>query len=322
MQTAIEASRPYHEWIDLVKGIGIILVIAGHGLFPYHYAIDVFHMPLFFFLAGVTFRQPHDLTNFILKKINRIGIPYLFFSLATGCIAQVWILCERGGEFLNGPLWFLQTLFTALVLYALLVRNLSREIVHGIVFMLSVICFLFARHPEYDVFPFHLIRACAALVFIHIGRSCDFEAKHAKAAIGIGLLCYVVGLYLLFVKYHPAGLFVTSQAYSYNYPLYYLTALGGIIATVAFGKTIGKIPPVNWLGRNSLIIVCVHFPLIERLNVLIAKTELYHSTIGKCLLAIVEYGIVLLFSAGCIVLCKKFIPKLTGYAEPLQTVRS
>ena len=43
-------------WIDIAKGLGIILVIAGH-LFRYDSYISTvifsFHMPLFFFFAGL-----------------------------------------------------------------------------------------------------------------------------------------------------------------------------------------------------------------------------------------------------------------------------
>lgn len=48
----------HFDYIDLAKGVGIILVILGHGMFPCHFAIDAFHMPLFFVLAGITFKQP------------------------------------------------------------------------------------------------------------------------------------------------------------------------------------------------------------------------------------------------------------------------
>lgn len=48
--------------IDLAKGIGIILVIIGHGIMN-NFAINVFHMPLFFFLAGLTFTPPMHPTS-------------------------------------------------------------------------------------------------------------------------------------------------------------------------------------------------------------------------------------------------------------------
>ena len=48
------------EWIDLAKGIGIILMVIGHmPSIPsaVHNWIFSFHMPLFFFLSGYMFKK-------------------------------------------------------------------------------------------------------------------------------------------------------------------------------------------------------------------------------------------------------------------------
>lgn len=48
------------EYIDIAKGIGILLVIAGH-LFAYRGPISrwifSFHMPLFFILSGICYKM-------------------------------------------------------------------------------------------------------------------------------------------------------------------------------------------------------------------------------------------------------------------------
>ena len=72
--------KEYNPVFDFIKGIGIFLVVLGHTLCPSHFLINVFHMPLFFFISGMTFHDPDDIRNFILKKINRIMVPYVFFT--------------------------------------------------------------------------------------------------------------------------------------------------------------------------------------------------------------------------------------------------
>ena len=46
--------------IDIMKGIGIILVILGHAIqnnyVPLNKVILSFHMPLFFFVSGMLFK--------------------------------------------------------------------------------------------------------------------------------------------------------------------------------------------------------------------------------------------------------------------------
>lgn len=43
--------------IDILKGIGMLLVIIGHSgcPWPFYQAINAFHMPLFFIVSGLFF---------------------------------------------------------------------------------------------------------------------------------------------------------------------------------------------------------------------------------------------------------------------------
>ncbi len=74
-------------WLDNARGIGIALVVAGHALTPGH-ARDViyaFHMPLFFFLAGVT--APATAGQPLSRQAARLArgllVPFAFFGTVT-----------------------------------------------------------------------------------------------------------------------------------------------------------------------------------------------------------------------------------------------
>ena len=78
------------EYVDILKGIGIICVLLGHNLVVQddgqlpeimRYIIYSFHMPLFFFLSGYVFSTKVNWTNFIKKKIKTIVVPMYIFSL-------------------------------------------------------------------------------------------------------------------------------------------------------------------------------------------------------------------------------------------------
>lgn len=89
-------------WIDAARGIGIILVVAGHverGLIGARiaqgsiwtwmdYGIYTFHMPLFFLLAGVN--VPASLANgrvqFLQAKLWTIAYPYVLWSVIQGSV--------------------------------------------------------------------------------------------------------------------------------------------------------------------------------------------------------------------------------------------
>lgn len=93
-------------WIDFARGIGVILVVFGHvlgGLLPPHlfpegplatwmaYTLYTFHMPLFFFLAGLNVQ--HSLQRgtrpFLAGKAWTIAYPYVLWSLIQGGVIML-----------------------------------------------------------------------------------------------------------------------------------------------------------------------------------------------------------------------------------------
>jgi fucose 4-O-acetylase-like acetyltransferase len=102
-------------YLDVAKGIGIILVVIGHaigGLNSAHltsdrsflelifYSIYSFHMPLFFFISAlfVERRIDQDASRFFLSNLTRIAFPYFIWGV-------VQLLAEyQAQNLLNHPL--------------------------------------------------------------------------------------------------------------------------------------------------------------------------------------------------------------------------
>ncbi|MGN0106113.1 MAG: acyltransferase family protein [Hominilimicola sp.] len=97
-------NRQRLEWIDIAKGMGIILVVFAHTLVPQIRESNMaakfiwifiynFHMPLFFFLSGWLFEKNlahyKSRGKFILGKLKLLMLPYLTFSV----FAYVFISC-------------------------------------------------------------------------------------------------------------------------------------------------------------------------------------------------------------------------------------
>lgn len=70
-----------NQTLDVLKGIGIILMVVGHSGPPecLNDLIYTFHMPLFFIASGWFFREQNleDCRGFALRKIKNIYWPYL-----------------------------------------------------------------------------------------------------------------------------------------------------------------------------------------------------------------------------------------------------
>ena len=81
------------EWIDVAKGIAIILVMIGHYVSfgsQIRNFIFAFHMPLFFILSGYTFKFLDDKKE-ILKKTKKEIIRFLLPAFFLTIIGQIII---------------------------------------------------------------------------------------------------------------------------------------------------------------------------------------------------------------------------------------
>ena len=82
----INAIRNRKEWIDISKGIGIILVVIGHVVSEQSIAlrfIDLFHMPLFFIISGYLFNESNvrSFSTFSIGRVKRLLVPFSFFLI-------------------------------------------------------------------------------------------------------------------------------------------------------------------------------------------------------------------------------------------------
>ena len=110
------------EWLDIAKGIAIILMVIGHSSIPQIGSnfIFAFHMPLFFIASGwVSNYQKSSFKRFIEKKWSSLLIPFFYYSGIVMVLMQCIGILDVGHLFMHGwggyALWFIPVLFTASV---------------------------------------------------------------------------------------------------------------------------------------------------------------------------------------------------------------
>lgn len=315
-----------YDWLDMAKGIGIVLVVMGHTLFPLHSAIDVFHMPLFFLLAGFTLKVSR-MEVFLLKKIDSIFIPYIFFS-----IVSILISCVVPHESIfNGPLWFLETLFIVLIIAQLTItsaeKTLPKCVIGGGILVVVIYTSTLLKY-NMQILPFNIDRALRALPFVLFGyMTKDFVFKDTSTSkkyllFFVSLLIYSIAFSLYYVTFHTQGNFKMGEIMRPCPPLFYLSAIGGSFAVIGLCRIVNRVRIVNWLGRNSLVIMCVHFPLAQWLNTYVSQTSqyLHGGLITKMCISITIVSLCLGFGAICAIFCSRFIPTLTSYERNFKTI--
>ena len=187
------------EWIDTSKGLGMILVIAGHTIaLKYSSVLYSFHMPLFFFLSGLVYNslKYSSFKNLLKSKAAQILKPWLvcyLISLAVSITIPVWrnslswkqmlieLYTTNSNNINNSSIWYLVCLFVTFILLFLvhwLFRSISKRttaivlIVVGVLllwikeFLLIVSPFL---HLIDNRLPLKLDSAMIAVIFMYIG---------------------------------------------------------------------------------------------------------------------------------------------------------
>lgn len=205
------------DWIDIAKGIAIILVIVGHTVpnpCPLRHAIFSFHMPVFFILAGYTFR-PKPWRELLSGSVSRLLVPYVVLALAW----QVPTFLMSGAPLTGGTLasgfetlvfasgvdvpgfgvaavgmaWFLAALFTSRLLFNALVRLFdSREVNavwQGVVCAVIAFCGLSVSRFLDIYLPLDLDLSCYIVLLMWIGymaRQRKLESSVSKPLLFIG----------------------------------------------------------------------------------------------------------------------------------------
>ena len=106
--------------IDIIKAIGIILMVCGHCNAPFTGWLYMFHMPIFFIASGYCWnsynaRNFSSTARYIWKKIKSLYIPYVVFN---GTFAVLQDLFVKINVYTDNPL-FLEKAGTG-ALYGLL----------------------------------------------------------------------------------------------------------------------------------------------------------------------------------------------------------
>lgn len=271
-------------FIDMLKGIGILLVIWGHSsLFLFH-EIYSFHMPLFFFLSGCFFKTNVSTFCFVKKKFIQLLIPYgIFFFLS--CLYYILILgishrlnieslnmikgvFPINNQNINEPLWFLYALFWMSIIYYIIRKYFNSNIIILIICILLHLIEYFCKIKNIEL-PLYIGRSLREVVYMHLGYwSYNAFIPHRMLLSKVYITKirnFLLGLGIFILLYAGTKYFngVVSSLYEI------LIAISGIsfsMHTVSL-LTFKTVPIVNktlsYLGTHTLCLFALHLPLFE-----------------------------------------------------------
>lgn len=219
-----DAQLARENYIDVIKGIGIIAVIIGHSEISEEIrkVIYEFHMPLFFILAGYVFRvekwknrsiiqfckakwKTYIRSYFFLATINLIIVGGIWGGLTCGISKEwiklnlhyiFWIIYSKGSVQTMPdctPLWFLTCIFVANVIFFCFIKVKTPKRIIGIV--LCGIGGWILYKVQVPKLPWNIDTALTGVVFMELGcvvkKYSLIEKVNWKVALffgGIGII--------------------------------------------------------------------------------------------------------------------------------------
>lgn len=280
-------------WVDIAKGIGIALVVAGHtDIAPLATrCLSIFHMPLFFFLSGLLY-QRRPFARMVSRRARTLLVPYLIFSLIgfllyNGVIDRSSPDPGRYGRQLLGilygtpdgsygllvfPLWFLPSLFLAHILFslALLVSRGRRLRVVLIVSTLAAAGFLNSMTVRLDA-PWSAVAASVGVMFLAFGYACRNAVSRLETVrVGRTLIVITLSAIAVFVTASMNEPVIMARGSYGVIPLFLPGAISGIAMIVLLSILVARYAQkmlartaarvIAYLGRNTLTILAMHVP--------------------------------------------------------------
>lgn len=323
----VEVGKKRRIDLDILKIIGIILVLIGHSYSPWpiENLIYSFHMPLFFFISGYFYTYKGFLAT-SSNKLKTLLLPYflislllitisIFFSLENHSTEDIFIALITGQNeklFWNSPLWFLPTLFSLVLTYSILYCCFKRtKIVHALAFLLCILVISFPLNRNYAAMG--IDTALIAIPFFSAGMISRNSAWLSELKLHTNIfLAFIVILLFIFIRFESGQpYFVMARLRIENFPIFYLTGLtcsiGLLLGARAF-EQIGAFKLFNTAtitrySSYSFAVYLFHKPIIELL-----KSQLHWQNSFQ---AMITYSSASLFTAMALYLCLNKLSPIT-----------
>lgn len=323
-----------YRYLDIARGLGIMLVIISHAHGLSSYLIN-YYIPIFFVISGFTYREGRSYGENVARKAKRLLIPYFVYSFV---LLAVYVVLGRTMEetksslfgilysrfclydmsthtdnvFLftiaNGAMWYLTAFFVTGLVYHLVIdfalknrRNLVLVLAG-----LTAVTMLLAELPV--LLPWSIDIACVGTVFMIagtlLGRSGFFEKKCNTWQI----LC-IFGAYVLLSTVNP-GINMSVREYGiyerWSVPAFILIGISGSMLCIWVAQLISHTPlgaVVEYIGKNTIILMAFHILGLEIFEMIAGKLFDVASLTGAVFVLYVAVRVTASV-AGCLVLGK------------------
>lgn len=292
-----------NKQFNILKGIGIILVVIGHtqGITFTWYQVYSFHIALFFFISGYFYNSFYENNQMLLlkKRIKSLIVPYFSYNLLYAliyCLLNNW---EIGvpvtlysffiQPFLNGgqyPLftagWFIITLFAVqfvfINIFILLKKFTNIIYVHiTVMFLLSILGTYLSNQGFTNGWWLMTIRILFGMFFYYLGIFYKEQLEHKNIFTTKKLFLFFIFQVCLVIKYVDTTYYLANGVFNGRQFLPIFISISGIYFYLFVSKALSNLLQDNDLliiiGKNSLHILSNHLLVFFLLSLFFVQNQ-------------------------------------------------
>ena len=281
------------SFIDIAKGIGILMVIFGHilsksqGLYCFIYSV---HIPLFVVLSGFFEKEHDDFRSYFYKTIRRLYLPFLAFVtidytaayfLYDASFKNVFVQGVKAAmgmeRVFNQPIWFLFDLFVVKVFIQLFHKIRNKKFMNFLLAIVMISGVYYMYCCEFIEFPVRYIPINSVIPFMsyyifgyfmkgsvkYIADIFEGKDKVAKFLISVVMVHCLALLVPLSQLNGNTSMF--GCEFGENTTLYIINTILGsfgfiiLSCLIASEKKTSNLHMLEFLGKHSLGFLVIHF---------------------------------------------------------------
>ncbi len=264
-------------------------MVLGHIHFNIEYfdkIVYAFHMPLFFIISGMLYKQPDSLKDYIKRRTKSLLLPYFVFGMfyliidvlregTTVALKDIisLLLYPTYELPIESALWFLPALYISLIIYCVIDRIIRNGFIKCATIVLLTFLGCYWNKIGIPISPWAFSSAISSLLFVHLGvkyRECRYVQKGITGKTNF----YFTTIFMMLV-------FISILAAFSNPQLNMRLGDWGIAPVTYFNATIlsfaiievahiiykqwkpNAFPYLRFVGKYSIAFLCVnHLPIM------------------------------------------------------------
>ncbi len=284
----------------------MLMVIYLHITINYPSSVNIYYgspldtfvhsmfMPIFFLLSGFFFSASQPFKVWIKKKSKRLLLPFSIFYLLTYLMNLVLttflnVKLKSGFSYSdifvvfykdvypNSAIWFLLALFWASVILYAIQRISSKIHLQALCVLFCFIIGVFLDKQGINI-PLYIDTAFSATIFLYTGYLFKYYKLIARFQSLVPLkqriwtsLIFVISFTICWLW--GEGVSMVNNATG-NPVLFYISAMAGSIAVLAFSYIFNNLPIVSYVGRYSMLVLCTHMYLTNAFTRIAMKFDI------------------------------------------------